>query len=147
MKHVKNEIFGDPSKKKAAKSNLNRSNSSNSVAGDESLYSIEDEEDNDIDLILETRISNSLFSQLIASEFCSLFFATLGLMLSIIMYEIREIKLKDSFLVSMTLTLNMICTCFLIFSIYIRYDLWLKWSITIQRYTKYDNLINTGIWK
>jgi hypothetical protein len=30
--------------------------------GEESLYSIEGEEDNDIDLILETRISNSLFS-------------------------------------------------------------------------------------
>lgn len=133
MKHVKNEIFGDPSKKKknSQKNVMNRSNSSHSNAGDESLYSIEDEEDNDIDLILETRISNSLFSQLIASEFCSLFFATLGLLLSIIMYEIREIELKDDFLVNMTLTLNMICTCFLIFSIYIRYDLWLRWSITI----------------
>ena len=32
-------------------------------------------------------------------------------------------------------------------SIYIRYDIWLKWSITVQKYTVYDNLYNTGLWR
>ena len=35
----------------------------------------------------------------------------------------------------------------MILSIYIRYDLWLEWSKTVQRYTKLDTLINTGLWK
>ena len=42
---------------------------------------------------------------------------------------------------------NMACTVFLLVSIYIRYDLWLEWSKTVQRYTKYDTLVNTGLWK
>lgn len=36
--------------------------SADAEVAEESLYSIEGEENNDIDLILETRISNSLFS-------------------------------------------------------------------------------------
>ena len=41
----------------------------------------------------------------------------------------------------------MVCTICLIISLYIRYDIWLQWSKTIERYTKYDNFINTGLWK
>mmetsp|Transcript_13141 Transcript_13141/g.22219 ORF Transcript_13141/g.22219 Transcript_13141/m.22219 type:complete len:349 (-) Transcript_13141:104-1150(-) len=41
----------------------------------------------------------------------------------------------------------MACTLFVIVSSYIRYDIWLQWSKSIQKYTQYDNLINTGVWK
>jgi hypothetical protein len=56
----------------------------------ESLFSIEDEEENDVDLIYETRISNSLFTQLIAAEYCSLFFSMSGLILAVISRELRN---------------------------------------------------------
>lgn len=35
----------------------------------------------------------------------------------------------------------------LIISIYIRYVLWLQWAKTVEKYTKYDGFINTGLWK
>jgi hypothetical protein len=40
----------------------------------------------------------------------------------------------------------MLCTVCLLFSIYMRYDLWLRWKISLKSlYTKHDNLSNTGI--
>lgn len=47
----------------------------------------------------------------------------------------------------MSLIYNNICTFFLVISIYISYDIWLKWSITIEKFTKYDTIYNTGLWK
>ena len=42
---------------------------------------------------------------------------------------------------------NMLCTIFLLISIYTRYDLKLKWEIRNKVYTPHDTLANTGIWK
>lgn len=42
---------------------------------------------------------------------------------------------------------NFVCTMFLLFSLYVRYDLWLEWSISVKAYTNYDTLRNTGLWK
>lgn len=39
------------------------------------------------------------------------------------------------------------CTIFLVVSIFIRYDLWLQWAKTVEMYTQFDTLVNTGIWK
>lgn len=32
-------------------------------------------------------------------------------------------------------------------SIYIRYDIWLKWAVTVDKFTKYDNFTSTGLWR
>ena len=32
-------------------------------------------------------------------------------------------------------------------SIYIRYDLWLQWAKTVEMYTQFDTLVNTGLWR
>ena len=32
-------------------------------------------------------------------------------------------------------------------STYIRYDLWLSWSKSVNQYTKFDTLMTTGLWK
>lgn len=42
---------------------------------------------------------------------------------------------------------TMICTIALEMSIYIKYDLHLKWSKAVNKYTQYDTLSNTGLWK
>lgn len=81
-----------------------------------------------------------------------MFFAVLGLVLSVIIYEIKRKDMllehpSDQFIVDIALVYNMLCTICLVISIYWRYDIWLKWSITVQRYTTYDTLINTGVWK
>ena len=39
------------------------------------------------------------------------------------------------------------CTMMLLLSIYIRYVLWLQWAKTVEKYTKYDGFVNTGLWK
>jgi hypothetical protein len=112
----------------------------------ESLYSIEGEEEDDVDLIYETRVSNSLFSQLVAAEYCTLFFAMIGLLLSVVNHEIRlNDKNEDRY--RLGLIYNCLCTICLLISVTMRYELSLRWSITVQRYTAYDNLINTGIWR
>ena len=81
------------------------------------------------------------------AEFCSTFYSSVGLTLSIINYEKRLIGQQFDTVNRMALFCNMMCTVLLIISIYIRYDLWLKWSITIKRFTIYDTLKNTGIWR
>jgi len=69
----------------------------------------------------------------------------------VIIYEGRLINQQNgterSFGIEVALIQNMLCTICLVVSIYIRYDIWLKWSITVQKYTVYDNLINTGLWR
>ena len=42
---------------------------------------------------------------------------------------------------------NMLCTIFLEFSIYIRYDIRLKWCKSVGKYTRFDTLSNIGLWK
>ena len=89
------------------------------------------------------------------AEFCSFFFATLGLFLSIVIYELRLAQEKEEIIedgslklaIRVSLIYNMACTIALIISIYIRYDIWLQWSIKVGKYTQFDTLINTGIWK
>ena len=68
--------------------------------------------------------------------------------MSVLLYELDMMTEKPLGITkSSALTYNMACTVFLLFSLYIRYDLWLAWSKTVQRYTKFDTLVNTGIWK
>jgi hypothetical protein len=55
---------------------------------DDELFSVGDQEEADEDLIYDTRVSNSLFTQLVHSEFCSCFFANTGLLVSIVYFEI-----------------------------------------------------------
>lgn len=100
-----------------------------------------------MDFVYDIRISNALFSQLIVCEYAQMFFGTLGLILSVINYERRLIGQEGEFGNKVALFCNFMCTLFLVFSIYSRYDLWLKWSITMQEFTIYDDLYNTGIYK
>lgn len=99
----------------------------------------------DIDLIFETRVSNSLFNKLMVAEFCSTFFSMLGLIFNIFIYEQR---LVDPTIPEIEIgILNAMCTFFLIASVYIRYNIFLDWAMSCTQYTKFDNLINTGLWR
>lgn len=82
------------------------------------------------------------------AEFCSFFFATLGLLLSILVYELRLQKGSDLGTIKLAAKVyETTCTVFLSVSIFIRYDLWLKWAKTVDMYTQFDTLVNTGLWK
>ena len=83
------------------------------------------------------------------SEFCSAFFANMGLFFSIIQYEIRRLQDSDlnknyGIALQSSQFYNIMCTVLLVISLYIRFDLWLKWSISIDRFTKYDTVVSTG---
>ena len=87
----------------------------------------------DKDLVFNVRYGNQLFTRLLIAEYCSLFFAVFGLILSILVYEKRFIAQQNGESISQKTTLlqNMTCTFCLAFSIYIRYDIWLEWSKSI----------------
>lgn len=89
---------------------------------------------NDEDMIYDTRVSNSLFSQMMTADFCSVFFSMLGLFLSMCMYERKIIKGEDRNINFIDIY-NCSCTVFLIISIVIKYDLQLKWSISVSIFT------------
>jgi hypothetical protein len=89
------------------------------------------------------RLAHVLNIQLKIAEGTCAFFATLGLALSILNYEI-EISLYNNYNVErLILWLNMITTIFLCTSIYFRYDIILRWKISRKELTPLDNLMNT----
>ena len=78
----------------------------------------------------------------------------LGLVLSVFVYEFgRKAQLGDADISisnsmrTTALTYNFICTAFLLFSCYVRYQIWLEWSTSINKFTRMDTLVNTGLWK
>jgi hypothetical protein len=99
----------------------------------------------DIDLVFETRVSNSLFNKLMVAEFCSTFFSMLGLIFNIVKYEQFLINPERQFV--FIGILNAFSTFFLIASVNIRYNIYLDWAKSCHLFTKYDNLINTGLWR
>mmetsp|Transcript_8536 Transcript_8536/g.13177 ORF Transcript_8536/g.13177 Transcript_8536/m.13177 type:complete len:97 (+) Transcript_8536:665-955(+) len=70
-----------------------------------------------------------------------------GLLMSIILYELRIKELNTTFASDMVLIYNMFCTICLCISQYIRYDLWLTWSKSVNKFTEYDTLVTTGLWR
>ena len=87
----------------------------------------------EIDGIFSTRVSNSLFSQLVIAEFCSSFFAMFGLFSSIIVYELKVRQFHEVLASQMAIKYNIGCTFCLIMSIYIRYDLWIDTMVQIYK--------------
>jgi len=77
-------------------------------------------------------VSNRLFSQLVIAEFSSFFFAHFGLFLSIILQELRMNDLTLTFASDTALIYNMFCTICLCISLYVRYELWLTWSKSVN---------------
>ena len=78
----------------------------------------------------------------------------LGLILSIFVYEFRKINDRGDAnfnisqgLLTTALTYNFICTILLLFSNFVRYEIWLDWSTSINKFTRMDTLVNTGLWK
>lgn len=83
---------------------------------------------------------------MMTADFCSVFFGMLGLVLSIAMHERKIIRGEDRNVNYLDIY-NCICTSFLILSIFIKYNLQLKWSVSVSMYTQYDSLRTTGLWK
>ena len=76
--------------KKLLKQIQKHDDSISSEAPSEEKEHIPFENEEDVDLLYETRISNNLFSRLIVVEFCNAFFANMGIFLSIVNYEIMH---------------------------------------------------------
>ena len=126
---------------------MHESSYSSSSLAESKLFDVQNEETFDSDMVLPTRISNRLFNQLFIVEYCAFFFATIGMLISVWLYEMRQLGLNDSLPYQCALYYNMVCTLALMFSIYTRYDLQLRFFITTDKFTSYDTLFNTGIWK
>lgn len=94
---------------------------------------------------IDIRISNELFNKMKVAEFTSVFFAFVGISLSIIIYEIKNLKDLEG-TTNLVLSYNGACTVGLILSLFIRYDLHLKWFVSRGLLTEYDNLKSTGWW-
>lgn len=75
-----------------------------------------------LNLNYEAKCSNALFTNLAISEFCVAFFATIGLFISISNYEQSLHTNQQN---TIYLWSNMSCTCFLLLSTYIRYEVML----------------------
>mmetsp|Transcript_1371 Transcript_1371/g.1802 ORF Transcript_1371/g.1802 Transcript_1371/m.1802 type:complete len:217 (+) Transcript_1371:480-1130(+) len=101
----------------------------------------------DRDLIWITRVSNRYFSQLVIAEFSAVFFAYFGLALSIFKYEIQQRREEEEFSLNLALFINTTCTLFLIFSLYVRYEIWLVWCKSVETFIENDTLITTGLWR
>lgn len=81
------------------------------------------------------------------SEFCVTFFSIFGLLISVILYELQIQGREVGFTADIANISNVITSCVLNFSIYVRYDLQLFWMKSIKEFTSMDTLQNTGIWK
>ena len=64
-----------------------------------------------------------------------------------ILETMRDLNKQSSLSYKTGLWIHMLCSIFLTFSIYSRYDIKMKWDIKSKIYTPYDNLINTGVWR
>lgn len=94
----------------------------------------------DIDGVFSTRVSNSLFSQLVIAEFCASFFAMFGLFSSVIVYELKVRDFRHVLASEMATKYNIGCTFCLVMSLFIRYDLWIQWCKSIKVLAAQDNL-------
>jgi hypothetical protein len=91
-----------------------------------------------------------LLNQHKINEYISNFFAMTTIIAGVLEYEITSRygksdvieEIRDSLLWT-----SMISSFFLIFSIFTRYDLLMRWKRSTNQLTKYDNLINTGWYK
>jgi hypothetical protein len=100
------------------------------------------------DYILKTRTSNALFTQLSIADYSVVFFSVMNLTVNILTFEINRNGLENSDMIGWLLeTINNVTNIFMVVSLYIKHDLWLAWSISIEKYSQYDTLINTGAWK
>ena len=54
---------------------------------------------------------------------------------------------RKTFAQDMALKYNIGCTFCLVISLYIRYDLMIKWSKSVNKLTRWDTLKTTGLWK
>ncbi|CDW71264.1 small-conductance calcium-activated potassium channel protein [Stylonychia lemnae] len=109
------------------------------------------EEEQDAELFehntgLDIRVSNELFNKIKLAEYASVFFSTYGVFLSILLYEMKDQENIEEYQ-NMILAYNCMCTSGLIFSIYSRHDIMLKWQISRGLLTEFDTISNTGWWK
>ena len=90
------------------------------------------------DNVFSIRKSNCLFGQMIIAEFTVVFYAILNLLLNIIMFENRRSSddpTTESFKITLMETIGFITTILMVGSMYIRYDLWLQWSKSINKFS------------
>mmetsp|Transcript_17666 Transcript_17666/g.27349 ORF Transcript_17666/g.27349 Transcript_17666/m.27349 type:complete len:184 (-) Transcript_17666:1250-1801(-) len=99
------------------------------------------------DKIFRFRLSNRLFSSMMIAEFCGVFFAMLGLIINVIAKELQFAPLEkelfdpynntvreniepseESVTKIVTDYINTFCNFCIVASIYVRYDIWLRWS-------------------
>ena len=96
---------------------------------------------------LDVRVSNECYNRIIMVEYVQMFLAMFGTCISVVLNELsfnEDISIEQEWDFMWYIVLS---TAVLIFAIYIRYDLYLKWYVTRSMLTEYDTLISTGWWQ
>ena len=100
--------------------------------------------DGEEDFSYKIRNSNALYERWAICQSCTTFLSLIDLCGHILTYNMRE---KYDFTDRQNLIrywFTVLCNILVVFSVYIRWDLWFKWSIQIQKFSRYDTLANTG---
>ena len=91
-------------------------------------------------------MTNVHYNRVMVFEFISVFFATYGLTLSIIIYESKGTKFFDQN-ESILLYYNAFCTFALVLSTFLKYKVYNAWFVARGLHSEFDTLISTGWWK
>ncbi len=94
----------------------------------------------------EVRVTNEYYNRVIFTEYAHLFFALFGVLLSIVVNELKFNHSLDEMhenLITMYISFASIAC---VFTLYYRYQLYLKWNVYRGLLSEFDNLISTGWW-
>jgi hypothetical protein len=91
-------------------------------------------------------MTNVHYNRVMVFEFISVFFATYGLTLSIIIYESKGTPFFEKN-ESILLYYNTFCTIALQLSTYLKYKVYNAWFVARGLHSEFDTLISTGWWK
>jgi len=91
-------------------------------------------------------MTNVHYIRVMVFEFISVFFATYGLTLSIIIYESKDSPTFEKH-ESILLYYNAFCTFALVLSTFLKYKVYNAWFVSRGLHTEFDTLFSTGWWR
>lgn len=91
-------------------------------------------------------MSNVHYNRVMVFEYIQVFFATYGLLLSLILYESKG---STSFEKNESIFLyyNAFCTFALVLSTYLKYQVYNDWFVARGIHSEFDTMFTTGQWK
>jgi hypothetical protein len=95
----------------------------------------------------QVRLSNVHYNRVMVFEFIQVFFATYGLLLSLILYESKGTSTYFEQNEGILLYYNAFCTFALVVSTYLKHTVYNDWYVARGIHSEFDNMFTTGQWK